>query len=63
MMAMVHLERVIVVRQEHRIKRCLKLLFLHQQRQAICTNWGDLCKQEAPFYGRAGFYQRTTGKV
>ena len=49
MMAMVHLKRVIVVLQENKIKRCLKLLFLHLRRQAICTVLGDLCKQEAFF--------------
>jgi len=48
---MIHLYRVIAVLQEHKIKRCLKLLFLSLRRQAICTILGDLCKQEAAFIG------------
>jgi len=46
---------VIVVLEEYKIKRCLKLLFLHLPRQAICTILGDLCKQEAAFIAGLDF--------
>ena len=54
-MAMVHLQRVIIVLQEYKIKRCLKLLFLRLRRQAICIILGDLCKQEAAFIAGLDF--------
>jgi len=40
---------------EYKIKRCLKLLFLHLRRQAICTILRDLCKQEAAFIAGLDF--------
>ena len=46
---------MIVVLQEYKIKRCLKLLFLHLRRKTICTILGDLCKLEAAFIAGLDF--------
>ena len=46
---------MIVVLQEYKIKRCLKLLFLHLRRKTICTILRDLCKLEAAFIARLEF--------